>query len=587
MISKSIYTVVDMSFSNNSYKNDVLSSLFQKVRIKAFATGSNAHTLPISLEALKKGAYTVYNQPILWKYNPYMDDAMGHEEDEVPCGFVPQSDNNPITFIEENNRTYLVIDALLWTKYSGRLIDIFKRDGNKKSVSVEINAEAIERPYGDEVVDYVISGITILGDWLKPAVEGCAAEMIQFSEDKNKYLDIYNAEKNTIKIVNTKEASVNGTWENPRRKLLHPILEASNKNSLLKEAYLVPDLENPTTSSCKYPHHVIRNNELVIHVRGLQAAFSRAKQQGIFSGGVKAHLLRHYRELGMSTENFSEYGFSEEDFNMYFSEIESDGEKSMSVNKEFAIEGREAWGDVIDQVQKHEGKDAYVDSVEKNHIIYTKDKVRYRVEADVEVGKDDKTVKAKIKWDTVKKDADQNMSDDAHSRGGVADEYDDDTTKAEDEKQKEKDDKEAEKRFSDLEIKCADLETKCADLEAKCAELEKSNEAYMAKCEAMADYDELKKFKCETEEKMAQEEKLCKMSEVFASIEDKGFNFSDEVKKELTAKFAEYENIDGWSNYVKAFAFDNSQTSNGEIAIAYADAHQSKDTFCGIWDDII
>lgn len=76
--------------------------------------------------------------------------------------------------------------------------------------------------------------------------------------------------------------------------------------------------------------------------------------------------------------------------------------------KKFAIEGREAWGDVIKQVEEHEGGHVYVDSVEKDKIIYTdKDGVRYDVKSDVKVGKDDKTVEAKIDWTTKKKSEDQ------------------------------------------------------------------------------------------------------------------------------------------------------------------------------------
>ena len=85
------------------------------------------------------------------------------------------------------------------------------------------------------------------------------------------------------------------------------------------------------------------------------------------------------------------------------------------------IQGREAWGEIIKKVQAHEGKDVYVDSVEDNAIIYTKNKIRYKVEADIKAGKDDKTIDADIKWGTVKKDADQDVKnaeypeDDAHS----------------------------------------------------------------------------------------------------------------------------------------------------------------------------
>ena len=56
----------------------------------------------------------------------------------------------------------------------------------------------------------------------------------------------------------------------------------------------------------KYPHHKIKNGELVVDRAGVIAAFQRASQQGIVNGKVKSHLLKHYRELGLSTENFEE-----------------------------------------------------------------------------------------------------------------------------------------------------------------------------------------------------------------------------------------------------------------------------------------
>ena len=197
--------------------------------------------------------------------------------------------------------------------------------------------------------------------------------------------------------------------------------------------------------------------------------------------------------------------------------------------------------------------------------------MRYHVEADVEVGKDDKKVSAKIKWNTVKKDADQRMAKDAHTSDGVADEYDDDTTKREDEEQKKVD----KKRFAELEKKCAELEKKCAQLEA-------DNRAYMSKCEAMSDYEELKQFKCDAIEKMAQEERMAKMNEVFSQIESKGIELSDKDKKDMEAKFAEYNNSDAWANYAKAFAFDNASNVDGIVKIAYPTSNNTKRS---IWDD--
>ena len=76
------------------------------------------------------------------------------------------------------------------------------------------------------------------------------------------------------------------------------------------------------------------------------------------------------------------------------------------------IEGRKAWAKVIKKVQDHEGDGAYVDSIEDDHIIYTKDDVRYRVNAKIKTDADDKSVDAEIDWDSVKKDKVQKMSAD-------------------------------------------------------------------------------------------------------------------------------------------------------------------------------
>ena len=314
--------VLKFSVNNIELIDKIEKSLFRKVKIKAFATGENVHTLPIEEDVLRRGAKTIYNKPILWKYNKYFDDAMGHEKDEVPCGFVPESENNPVKFEKDKGRVYIVIQALLWTKYCGRLIEIFERDDMKKDVSVEIAVIEDEEVISDKpkIQDFVIAGITLLGEFINPACKGCEAELLEFSESKERYLNEMKFENDSITIDNSKESAVDGEWSNPRRKLFNPISKATNSKALLKEAYLIGDYttDEPEITKFKYPHHVIRDGKLVLHQRGLEAAFQRAAQQDIVRGDIKSHLLRHYRELGLSVENFSEFSINEEDFNLYF-----------------------------------------------------------------------------------------------------------------------------------------------------------------------------------------------------------------------------------------------------------------------------
>lgn len=128
-----------------------------------------------------------------------------------------------------------------------------------------------------------------------------------------------------IEIDNTKEASVNGKWKDPGAALYVQLLNAmymapDNESDVndprnkytpdyLKETYLIAPINKIkyepygmtpfSRSGCKYPHHVIRKGKLVVHIQGLKAAYARAKQMGIFSGEVKEHLERHYKELGL------------------------------------------------------------------------------------------------------------------------------------------------------------------------------------------------------------------------------------------------------------------------------------------------
>lgn len=116
-------------------------------------------------------------------------------------------------------------------------------------------------------------------------------------------------ETREVNIDNSKEAAIEGqSWENPGKSLYEPLLEASNTESLVKEAYLVVEdgYKDAPSEKLKYPHHQVKDGKLVLNVAGVKAAFARASQMGIVSGNVKEHLERHYRELGLSMENFEQ-----------------------------------------------------------------------------------------------------------------------------------------------------------------------------------------------------------------------------------------------------------------------------------------
>lgn len=576
--------VLKFSVNNIELVDKIEKSLFRKVKIKAFATGENAHTLPIEEDVLKRGARTVYNKPILWKYNKYFDDAEGHEKDEVPCGFVPESKDNPIEFENVNGKIYIVISALLWTRYCGRLIDIFKRDDMKKDVSIEI-AYIEDEDNSDvkpKIQDFVVAGITILGEMINPACKGCEAELLEFSENKERYLTEMMSDNKSIIIDNTKEASVDGVWSNPRRKLFTPISKASNRKALLKEAYLIGDFDadEPEITNFKYPHHVIRNGKLVVHRSGLQAAFQRAAQQGIVKGEVKSHLLRHYRELGLSTENFSEFAMSEEDFTLYFAEDlkESVGEETMTEENKELIE--ESEGDKLDVVSKEEIVEDKPEEISEEVIEESEDKAE-------DVSEDEKPEdKSKEMCDIPSPDInceDEPEGDEPEDVSDDGDEDEEHDDSHEEEVEEHKDEEEIEER--DEEMSCDALKEEMCKMQDKIRDLEEKNAAYMTQIEAMSDYEELKKFKADTEERIAREKEMADMEKVMCDIEARGINMSEEDKNEFKAKIKEFASIDAWSNYVKAQAFDRAESIDGIVRIGLpyiTDKPQPK----SIWDEI-
>lgn len=319
------------------------------VEIYVCHDGNNAHDLPISLDVLKKAAPTLKNKFLVAGFDG--KDFEGHEEEEQIIGFFPES--SKMRYVKKDGRTYLVAEAILSKIYADWAYDAFVKD-NYRSVSMEIGV--LEFGEEDEegktpILSFVFNGVTVLGKNHLPACEGANASIIKFSCENalqvynkslsnrslNEFIEDYknkftsskfgrkevNMEKkveieekvesdNTtymdgITINNKKDAAIESdSWENPGKSLYEPLLEASNKEALVKEAYLVVEdgYEDAPSEHLKYPHHTLEGDELVVNKAGLEAAFQRASQEGIVKGNVKEHLLRHYKELGLNTSNF-------------------------------------------------------------------------------------------------------------------------------------------------------------------------------------------------------------------------------------------------------------------------------------------
>lgn len=561
-------SVINFALSSAEFIENTNNALFRKMRIRAFASGENAHTLPVDESVIRRCAYSIYDKPIVWKYNKIYNDAMGHEIDEVPVGFIKETDENPIIFEQdEDGRIFITVDALIWTKYCGKLIEVFENSGNCKDVSIEINvlAEDVELCDKPLIKEFCVAGITILGEMINPAVKGCKATLLEFSQDMNEYLNNFSFD-DSIKIDNSKDSSVDGKWENPRRKLFNPIIKSNNYEALLKEAYLIGDFSTnePEITKFKYPHHIIKNGKLIVHKNGLISAFQRASQQGIVNENIKSHLLKHYKELGLSIENFTDFSMSEDDFNLYFKNIlietESGCETSMDNEIKNSIEEQEV-DNAIENAEIDNSTEEVDNSVEFS-------------EATEEMSETTEEVVENSDEDNVE----INNSENENNNEDIEEVSDDEDEKDDEDSDNNDSDNDDTQQMSLEQAMC-----EIAKMSETIARLEADNNAYMAKIESMSDYEDLKKFRCETEEKMAREAEMSEMEAVMSEISERGFSFSDDDKKALMDDFKNFSSIDAWKNYVKAQVFDKADTT-GIVRMGLTEI--TNKTSGSIWDRI-
>lgn len=542
----SLDTIEEVQEAEESLYERAKKSRFAKVKIKLFGTGENAHTEPVEFEALQKSADSAYDIPLIAELNPYRaeKDFGGHGSltgKQFSFGFIKEAKDNPIVFEkdEKTGKIFLTLYGLIWKKYFKNIVEILMNNDSKSEVSVELDVlnEDVAESGKPILKQFVLNAVTFLGKITTAACKGAMAQLAfseddlsKFAEDKKNYLE-GKFEDNSIEISNNKETAVNGKWTNPRQKLLAPILKASNKTELLNEAYLFykdEGEEGITVSDVSYPHHIIKDGKLVLHIKGVQSAFARLSQQGEVEGKAKAHLIRHYKTLGLNRENFEDFGLTSEQFELYFS-TEFGKEEVMSEETKDFEKTTDTEEEVVEKIKESE-------KVDEESILEEEQGCDKKMEDD------DKT-----------KDSENHDSEDGN----------DDDTKDEDEKEDKKEEMSEEPEIT-FEM-----------LKEENEKLKKDNEAYMAKIEEMSDYEDLKKFKADTLEKEAKMAEAVEMANVMKSLEEKGVKMSEKIKEELTQKRDTFANTSAWANYVKAYVFDNCEISNNDDGIIKFDIVES------------
>lgn len=552
---------------------------FGIVHLDFLGTNPNSHQLEISEEVLKKYANTILGKWIVADMTKIID-CGSHSPLEKIVGYIPETQDIKFT---RNNDGYLRANCvgIISKIYAQDFCEVFMNTNTKRSVSVEMLTTG-EEFNQNKLVALNIVGVTVLGLKIKPSSPGSEINFTRFSEKEKieeKYCNIIqkmndnslselkkfvkerrvNMEKKTYKVDKSKDSMVDTPWGNvDKTELYKKIIDASNADTLVKDVYMKVEngWKDAPSDKLKYPVMQFKGDTLVYNRNGLSSALGYARAEN--ETDVVSKIEKIYKSLDIEDDNDNK---------------ESKGKESKTMQEQkFEIEGRKAWGDVIAKVQDHEGKDVYVDSVEKDHIIYTKGDERYRVEADVKVGEDDKKVSADIKWNTVKKDKVQKME-----------EKTDDKNKKDDKAITMSDCVDFIKKLStdanvDASAYCEMLEEEARKNEKLAKDLEERDNIIMQKDTELG---ELKKFKEDTEKKSIEMEVAKTLEEVKNFVEKDDFE-----KFESEGKLCKMSELDGWKNKVKSVAFEASKKSNKQRQGLWrmgAPVEGSKNT--GLWAD--
>lgn len=304
-------------FTINKYNiQDISDNQLTKIEMWVTKSGDNKHNLPITEDAIRQSADTLVGKPILYKYNKYTKDFMGHEVDEIPCGVVLSKDDIRFEY-DENEELWLVCTAYIWKYYCPEVLEVFKNHDGEKPISMEIQiVESQQKDDKTEILSFVFLGVTLIGD--SPAIPNAKATVLKFSEMVEEVRKILFAvpkedmgKNDPIKIdLSKKSADMTTPWGSVDKiQLRDSILKAKNYKTLVNKCYLVVEdgWEDSPSLKLKYPVCRIKDNTLVLCKSGCEASLSFLERNtnADYYKSAKAKLKKYYKILGLDTSNFS------------------------------------------------------------------------------------------------------------------------------------------------------------------------------------------------------------------------------------------------------------------------------------------
>lgn len=414
-------------------------------------------------------------------------------------------------------------------------------------------------------------------DILNPVLEGDQLNM-SVGDDKL-------GKSPSITIDNSKDSAImSGSWSDPGATLLDKLLEAKNHTSLIKEGYLVidgGDDKDLSINDVHYPHHSLKDEELVVNAKGCEAALSRLRSQNV-EGEPITHIKKHYKELGLNMDNFYDFGLTEEDYSYLFAD-EKEGEKmsKKEVTEKFSMTSNEIMdmmNQCVYQVKYQSGDDEYnkywvsdyddtymycYDSEFGGSVAIPYQYVDEKIQADFENVK-----RARMAWQ-IDEDEEQDenykpmMMALAKAMMTKAGFTTDENTLAVAQEAMNKKEAEYNQKLAEMEANLSEISTKYSTMETQMAEAtEKMSTMEEQMAVYMAENTSLK------EEKMTRLEQE-KMAQIEFTLQEVSDTMPKEKMEEMRedAKNFSAEDLNIWINKVKAeaFSFSKGQLNNEGI----------------------
>ena len=496
------------------------------------STRENSHEIKISEKVLRECAKSILGNFLVAKIE--WGDATTHKDTEVIYGYFPMEQD--IEFVKTNDNILKAYAyAVISKRYSEEFNGIFKYQ-NLRDSSVEMTV-TYEDDDETQALAFDIYGLTVLGTTVNGSCPDADIKLVRFTaKTAEKYFsknDTFSNLKNfakerkqqmegkKYKVDKSKEAMSTKPWGDvDKTELRNKIMEADNKESLVKECYMLVEdgWEDAPSEHLKYPVMCFEGDTLVYNRYGLSSALAYAKQENEESVINKIEAI--YKKLDLDDDS------------------ERKEEKEMAEIEFSAVNIGDLWGKLYNAMRDLRHWEYYIKGIyeqdnKKFAIVYDDDMKLYRL--DFSLTEDglilsDEIVQVKeefIETDNMKKFAEPDDVAQYRKKEKLEE-------VPEEEKEEEKEE----------ELTIEDLQAKNAQLEK---DIEDRDNIIMGKDEEIKS---LREFKEEVEKK----EKATVVESLIGEVSE--FLDEDTIKSLRSEGLScDMCDMDGWKNKVKAFCF--------------------------------